>query len=105
MNQVNVKFGWDNAFYAVLVRSCTRTNSVTTMLFGDCELAMSYCVIAHAIAPEQWRPYLVCEDKTSPIKLNGVGVRYVGWKYDRDNDEEDTFETFHLHLERKVVEF
>jgi len=97
-NKVDVKF--DNRYYAVLVRSCMITNAVDTMLFGDVEAAKVYCEVRWKIPQSAWDSYLVAADPKSPIKLNGEGVQYCGWKHDRDETE-----TIHIHLERMVIEF
>jgi hypothetical protein len=96
--KVDVKF--DRDFLAVMVRACMVTNAVDTMLFGDVEAAKAYCHVRWKIPPTDWDAYLVASDPQSTMKLNGEGVRYCGWKYDKDETE-----TIHIHLERKVVEF
>ena len=95
---VNVEF--DKDFFAVMVRTCMATNAVDTMLFGDVEAAKLYCQCRWSIPVDKWDAYLVAQDPKSTMKLNGQGVRYCGWKHDRDETE-----TIHIHLERKVVEF
>lgn len=97
-NKVEVKF--DTEYYAVLVRSCFVTSATDTMLFGDVEAAKDYCRVRWGIFDTEWEPYLVASDPTSPMKLNGQGVRYCGWKHEREEDE-----VLHIHLERKVIEF
>jgi len=96
--RVDVKF--DREFFAVMVRACIVTNAVDTMLFGDVDAAKAYCHVRWKIPPTDWDAYLVASDPQSTMKLNGEGVRYCGWKHDKDETE-----TIHIHLERKVVEF
>ena len=95
--KVDVKF--DREFFAVMVRACIVTNAVDTMLFGDVDAAKAYCHVRWKIPPTDWDAYLVASDPQSTMKLNGEGVRYCGWKHDKDETE-----TIHIHLERKVVE-
>lgn len=96
--KVDVKFGDD--FFAVLVRSCFVTNAIDTMLFGDVAAAKLYCQCRWSVPVDSWDAYLVASDPMSTLKLNGDGVRYCGWKHDRDETE-----SLHIHLERKVTEF
>ena len=98
MSTVNVKL--DRDFYAVLIRSCRVTDAIDTMLFGDVDMAKAYCEKVWAIPLDKWGAYLVADDPSSTLKLNGRGVRYCGWKHDRDETE-----TIYIHLERNVVEF
>lgn len=90
----------DADFYAIMVRSCSVTHAVDTMLFPDVEMAKAFCRIRFGVPDDKWDSYMVASDPKSTMKLNGEGVRYCGWKYDIDETE-----TFHIHLERKVVEF
>lgn len=101
--KVDVKF--DKEFHAVMIRSCFVTNAIDTMLFGDVmlfedvEAAKLYCQCRWGIPVDKWEPYLVAQAPKSTMKVNGEGVRYCGWKHDRDETE-----SLHIHLERKVVE-
>lgn len=95
---MDVKFSGE--YYAVLVHSCAVTGAVDTMLFGDVEQAKCFCHLRWDLPEDEWEAYLVAEDHSSTLKLNGQGVRYCGWKQELDEGEE-----FHIHLERKVSEF
>jgi hypothetical protein len=70
------------------------------MLFGDVKGAKVYCRERWNVPLEAWDGYLVAEDKSSKINLNGTPVSYCGWKYDLDETQ-----SLCIHLERKVVEF
>lgn len=95
---MSVKF--DKEFFAVMVRTCMVTTAVDTMLFGDVEEAKLYCQRRWNIPVDKWDAYLVAQDPESTMRLNGEGVRYCGWKHDRDETE-----TIHIHLARKVEQF
>lgn len=98
MAELDVKF--DNEYFAVLVHSCEVTGAIDTMLFGDVEAARCYCNVRWDIPENEWDAYLVASDPKSTLKLNGQGVRYCGWKHEMDEGE-----AFHIHVERKVIEF
>lgn len=91
---------YDGEFRAVLVRYCHVTNALETFLFGDVEAAMKYCEVRFKILPSVWESYLVQPDSESSLKLNGQGVRIVGWKFDIDETQ-----TLHIHANKKIVEF
>jgi hypothetical protein len=97
---VEVKHSAVDETFAVLVRSCRITHAIDTMLFGDKDMAMQYCLARWKIPIDAWEGHLVCPDKNSPIRLNGEPVCYCGWNYDLDETE-----TLYIQLERKVVEF
>lgn len=96
--KVYVKFA--DEFYAVMIRSCSVTGAIDTMLFKNVEFAKRYCQFRWRIPIDDWEPYLVAQDPNSTIKLNGEGVRYCGWKHDCDETE-----SLHIHLERQVLDF
>lgn len=95
---VEVVFSKD--FFAVMVRACKVTHALDTMLFGDVEMAKLYCNRRWSIPLNDWEAYLVTSDPQSTLKLNGQGVRYCGWKHDKDETE-----TIYIHVERVVSEF
>lgn len=86
--------------YALLVRYCHVTNALETFLFGDVEAAMKYCEVRFKIPPAMWESYLVEYVNESSLKLNGQGVRFVGWRFDIDETQ-----TLHIHANRKIIEF
>lgn len=91
---------YDGDFHAVLVRYCHVTNALETFLFGDVEAAMKYCEVRFKIPRSMWESYLVQPDSESSLKLNGQGVRFVGWRFDLDETQ-----TLHIHANKKIVEF
>lgn len=105
MSKIDIEFGED--YFAVLVRACLDTNAIDTMLFSDVEAAKLYCKVRWEIPLDKWNAYLVASDPMSTMKLNGQGVRYCGWNYEKDDTAgiHERGETFHIHLERKVVSF
>lgn len=96
--KVNLEF--DKKFYAVMIRSCSVTDAIDTLLFDDVETAKVYCQTRWDIPVDCWVAYLVASDPKSTMKLNGEGVRYCGWRCEKDEHE-----TIHIHLERRVIGF
>lgn len=95
---VEPKYSGD--FQALLVRYCYVTNALETFLFGDVEMAKKYCEVRFKIPPAAWDSYMIQHDSGSSMKLNGQGVRVVGWKVDIDETQ-----ALHIHNNQKIVEF
>ncbi len=85
---------------AVLTRSCTISGAVENELFENQDAAKHYCEMRYGVDLFRWDACLVQEDETSELKLNGKGVRYVGWCCDLDD-----YTILNIQLCKGVVEF
>lgn len=96
VNPVNLVRGGSE--FAVLTRSCSITGAIENEIFEDQDAAKLYCSFRHGVELARWDAYLVQKDESSKLKLNGEGVRYVGWCCDLDD-----YTVLNIQLCRKVV--